>query len=117
MGMVLPSRDESGVPEFELVETARYELRALSDSLLELGSQHMVPGLALPGGLAPVPGQGDGMGQIVRKVRRGSYPQGDVYVHVRWAIGSPPTLITNSSALRLSPKVDAAGRPDWRRHG
>jgi hypothetical protein len=82
--MVLPSRDELGVPEFELVETARYQLRALSDSLLELDSQHMDPGLALPGGLAPVPGQGDGMGQIPGKVLRSSCLLGDVYVHVHW---------------------------------
>src|SRR5215471_162421 len=39
MGMVLPLPDESGISEFELVETARYQLRALSDSLLRLGSQ------------------------------------------------------------------------------
>jgi hypothetical protein len=39
MGMVLPSGAESGISEFELVETARYQLRTLTDSLLRLGSQ------------------------------------------------------------------------------
>lgn len=45
MGMTIPSPDDSGIPEFALVESARYQLRALSDSLLRLGSQLDVNGV------------------------------------------------------------------------
>jgi hypothetical protein len=38
--MPVPSSpDESGSPQFELIETSRYQLRALSESLLGLGLQ------------------------------------------------------------------------------